>query len=576
VRALGDTRVGPTGARPARERTGCTVRLVEAKARLGRLLLDDEKPAARVVQIGVHQIEPGENDVRIQFALEDRALDDLVALGLGRAGGNIGEQAAIGRGFPGEQHRVRIAADQLPTDQQDELPTGAGAARVLPQRRVRPPGVDRRDIRDAVEPLPEEAPGGGPLVGWQRAPEILAVHLVIQPDHEAFDETRVGLQQRDRVGWNNANARHEAFLVEQREVPVRRRRELRRDHDAIARGGDFDAQVGEVVQPPSPNLDHLGHAPGHHHRRVDTLHEGFGDAVEIEGDEHAAIEGTVQFAVRHHGVQNDFVLRDRGDVGQGHRDGIGGWARRDWLRRHLADRRTRHNGRHLADWRTRNNRRHLADWWARNDRRHEGRVQCSWPDRDDRQRAAWTEQHTVRHVPGDEARVAHQDLAAGTLRDLRADLPAPVQRAQRQLAQNARDIARAAAADGRIDAADYLRRAGRDVGEDGAIAVNGERIQAWRRRTVQGDQNAHRAGGLDGRGQHHVDHGVRVGRLHGGLRRRQIERCDIGDVRARDQPGRAEVAAHLDLGRRSGEIDAAERARLGAIAAHPLGLDLHV
>src|SRR5262245_28996622 len=89
---------------------------IEAEARLGRLLLDEEEPPAALVQIDITQLEAGEDHVGGELALKHRQFDI--------AGCRWVDQLLTGGiGPPGQHDSVWIAPHQLTAHQQNQLPT---------------------------------------------------------------------------------------------------------------------------------------------------------------------------------------------------------------------------------------------------------------------------------------------------------------------------------------------------------------------------------------------------------------------------------------------------------------------
>ena len=203
-----------------------------------------------------------------------------------------------------QQHRVRIAPQQPPAHQQRDLAAGPGAA-VGAERAAGRPAVDRRDVGAAIGPVPEAAQRRAALVGREAAPQQLAVHLVVQADEQRFDEARVGLEQRDRVVRDLADAGQEALGRERGQVFVHRRVDLGCGEDAVERGRDHEAVVRAVQQRAAAGTELPGEPRRHRGARVAAREQRAARSDEIEADEAQHRWHRPELAAR----------RERGDAG---------------------------------------------------------------------------------------------------------------------------------------------------------------------------------------------------------------------------------------------------------------------
>ena len=218
-RVAGDRQVGagrgcrvlPRRVRPA-SRSGSVVpgrvELVETEARLGRLLLERQRTSRR----------------RSVSCVSVR-LKPTNAMSSPSTPANTGELEVAGPGglrsvpFAGRAPRVdggvRVAPQQPPADEQRDLSAG-------PAARGRRRGCWARSTRgSAARParrrsIPEVPERRAALVGRELAPQQLAVHLAVEPDKQRLDEARVGLQHRDRLLGDRADAGQEALGVQAR------------------------------------------------------------------------------------------------------------------------------------------------------------------------------------------------------------------------------------------------------------------------------------------------------------------------------------------------------------------------
>src|SRR5215204_6916418 len=116
--------------------------------------------------------------------------------------------------------------------------------------------MDGADIEAAVRPRPELPERRPALVGGERAPQQLAIHLGVEPDHDGLDEARVRLEERDGILGDLANAREEPLRIETREVLVDGHVELGRGHDAVERRDDGDPRWGLRQQATPARSEH--------------------------------------------------------------------------------------------------------------------------------------------------------------------------------------------------------------------------------------------------------------------------------------------------------------------------------
>ena len=190
--------------------------------------------------------------------------------GVRRSSGTRGFAARTAAdGAPGIQAGVRVPPQQLAADQQGDLAVGIAADRARRGRWPRP-GVDRVDVVAAAA-VPEPAERRAALVGGERAPEQLAVELVVDTDEQRLHEPGVRLEHRDRVDGDLADAREEAGGVDPREVRVQRHVQGRRHHDAVEVGRQGDA-VRRVDQRTGRRLGQLARDADGDHGREPARH----------------------------------------------------------------------------------------------------------------------------------------------------------------------------------------------------------------------------------------------------------------------------------------------------------------
>ena len=84
------------------------------------------------------------------------------------------------------------------------------------------------NVRAAIGPRPELSKRRAALIGRESAPEELATHLVIQPDHERLDESRVRFEQRDGIRQQVLETRQQQILRKIGQNLIHRLREFRR------------------------------------------------------------------------------------------------------------------------------------------------------------------------------------------------------------------------------------------------------------------------------------------------------------------------------------------------------------
>ena len=216
--------VGPGEVVPRVQRRGSV--LVEAEARRGRLLLDDEEPAG-VVRLAARrrlgQVEAEERDVGIDPPAEERKL-------------LLGPDRLQGLRPDGVDQRVGIAVQELAAHEQHDA--RRLAAEALAQRRAAgsqvwiagscPIGLGR------PRRVPEAPEVGAAHVARELAPQELPGELVVQPDHVRLDEAGVVVQERDRVGHDRPDAGKQELGREVAQRLVHRLRERRREQHAVA------------------------------------------------------------------------------------------------------------------------------------------------------------------------------------------------------------------------------------------------------------------------------------------------------------------------------------------------------
>ena len=174
---------------------------VEAEARLGRLLLNNEVPAGIAGRhLGI-EIEAEERHVGLQRTTEQRMdlLFDRTRL------------AAITDWHC--RHRIhdgrRIAAEQDAAHEQHDLLAGT-VGRFVFRELARTPFGDRGDIavcfwHDGAPEAAEERRAR--IVDDKVAPQQLASHLDVEPEHERLDEALIRLQHGDTVDGHPLQSR---------------------------------------------------------------------------------------------------------------------------------------------------------------------------------------------------------------------------------------------------------------------------------------------------------------------------------------------------------------------------------